>query len=139
MPFSYQRTLHFSDTDAAGVVYFTNLLSICHEAYEASLAASGISLPDFFRNTEEAIPIVHASIDFRHPLCCGDQITVEFIPQVQSESEFTIAYQIYLPQLAKKLVATAVTRHLCIHPTTRTRHPLSPLMRQWLISVAALT
>ncbi|MBD2021122.1 1,4-dihydroxy-2-naphthoyl-CoA hydrolase, partial [Leptolyngbya sp. FACHB-36] len=44
MPFVYSRTVRFSDTDAAGVVYFASALSICHEAYEASLAAVGVDL-----------------------------------------------------------------------------------------------
>ena len=48
MPFEYPRTIRFADTDAAGVVYFAQILSICHEAYEASLQASGIELRQFF-------------------------------------------------------------------------------------------
>ena len=42
MPFVYHRTIRFADTDAAGVVFFPNYLTICHEAYEESLAAAGI-------------------------------------------------------------------------------------------------
>jgi 1,4-dihydroxy-2-naphthoyl-CoA hydrolase len=64
MPFTYLRTVHFQDTDAAGVVYFANVLAMCHEAYEASLAASGINLKAFFSNPEVAFPIIHASVDF---------------------------------------------------------------------------
>ncbi len=45
---TYYRTIHFSDTDAAGVVYFSTLLSICHEAYENSLQVAGIELKTFF-------------------------------------------------------------------------------------------
>ena len=42
MPFTYARTVHFPDTDAAGVVFFPNYLSICHEAYEEALAAANV-------------------------------------------------------------------------------------------------
>ena len=41
MPFTYERTIHFADTDAAGVVFFANYLRLCHEAYEEALAAAG--------------------------------------------------------------------------------------------------
>ena len=34
MAFAYYYTVRFQDTDAAGVVYFANVLRICHEAYE---------------------------------------------------------------------------------------------------------
>lgn len=48
MSFYYTRIVHFQDTDAAGVIYFANILAICHEAYEASLAAFNINLRFFF-------------------------------------------------------------------------------------------
>lgn len=135
MPFVYHRRIYFADTDAAGVVYFANVLSICHEAYEASLAASGTPLADFFRNDQQAVPIIHASVDFRHPLVCGDQILIELTPRLLSESQFEITYEIRFQEVPGKLVATAITRHLCIHPATRTRHPLSETLQQWLGSL----
>lgn len=46
--FIYSRKIHFADTDSAGVVYFSNLLSICHEAYEEVLLSLGINLSNFF-------------------------------------------------------------------------------------------
>ena len=76
MSFSYQRIIRFQDTDAAGVVYFANVLAMCHEAYEESLAASGINLKAFFSNSDIAIPIVHASVDFFRPMFCGDKIYI---------------------------------------------------------------
>lgn len=60
MAFIYDRTIHFSETDSAGVVYFANILTLCHEAYEASLVASGIELRSFFSSKEIAVPITHA-------------------------------------------------------------------------------
>ncbi len=48
MVFSYSYQVQFKDTDGAGVVYFSRFLEICHGGYEASLAAKGIVLQDFF-------------------------------------------------------------------------------------------
>lgn len=95
MSFTYQRIVRFQDTDAAGVVYFANVLAICHEAYEASLAASGIDLNTFFRGTDVAIPIVHASVDFMRPLRCGDRLEIHLTPTPLSSSEFAIAYRVF--------------------------------------------
>ena len=80
MPFIYQRTVRFQDTDAAGVVYFANALAMCHEAYEESLATSGINLKLFFSNLNVAIPIVHANVDFFRPMFCGDQVSIHLSP-----------------------------------------------------------
>lgn len=131
MPFTYHRTIHFSDTDAAGVVYFANVLSMCHEAYEASLAASGINLKLFFSNPAAAIPITHASVDFFRPMFCGDELVIHFTPEQLSENKFEIAYQIVAAS-SEELLAKAITRHVCIDPRTKQKIPLPDAIGQWL-------
>ena len=80
MSFSYDYMVQFRDTDAARVVYFASILSICHIAYEASLVESGIDLRSFVSNPEFAVPISHVSADFFRPLYCGDRVKIELIP-----------------------------------------------------------
>lgn len=130
MPFTYKRVIRFSDTDAAGVVYFANVLSICHEAYEASLVAANINLKLFFSNQAIAIPIVHAHIDFFRPLFCGDEINITLQPQQLSSDKFEIVYQAF--GINEQLIAKAMTRHVCINPSFRTKQELSLEMSIWL-------
>ncbi len=132
MSFIHTRTIYFQDTDAAGVVYFANILSICHEAYEASLKATDINLQEFFNNPHQAIPIVHADLDLHRPIYCGDLINIKLSPQTINESEFEINYQIFFPDRVNKYLAKAITRHVCIHPLQRNRLPLSESVQQWL-------
>jgi len=129
MPFTYNRTVHFSDTDAAGVVFFANVLSICHEAYEASLAASGIHLKDFFTHPLVAFPIVHANVDFLRPMYCGDELSICLIPQKLGVDKFELVYEI---SIADVLAAKAITRHVCIDVKSRTKQELSAEIMQWL-------
>jgi 1,4-dihydroxy-2-naphthoyl-CoA hydrolase len=146
MPFIYDRTIHFQDTDAAGVVYFANVLNFCHEAYEASLIAVRIDLKTFFRNPQFAIPITQASIEFYQPMFCGDRIMVELTPQQLNPQSFEIHYKILAnteasseldreleasANLQKITLGKAITKHICIDPT-RTRAKLPPEMEQWL-------
>ncbi|MEO0537592.1 MAG: thioesterase family protein [Cyanobacteria bacterium P01_A01_bin.123] len=131
MAFVYSRVIRFADTDAAGVVYFANVLALCHEAYEAALAANGVDIRQFFSRGSTAVPIVHAEVDFRHPLHCGDRVTVDLVPKILGESKFAIAYQVYL---SDTLAATAQTLHLCIDPVERKLQPLSPALQTWLAS-----
>lgn len=131
MSFTYHRTIRFSDTDAAGVVYFANVLSICHEAYEASLAVSGINLQSFFSNSAVAIPIIHASVDLLRPMSCGDSIIILLTPQPLSEHKFEIAYQIVAVSSEQPL-AKAMTRHVCIAPSTRKKIQLPDELAEWL-------
>jgi 1,4-dihydroxy-2-naphthoyl-CoA hydrolase len=132
--FIYDRTIHFRDTDAAGVVYFANGLSICHEAYEASLEASGIELQSFFRGGAIAVPITHASIDFFKPMFCGDRIVVSLVKTLLSPESFQIEYQLFfdIESVEKKAIAKALTKHVCIDPNTRKRCNLSPALLKWL-------
>ncbi|WP_103667518.1 thioesterase family protein [Pseudanabaena sp. BC1403] len=133
-PFVYDRTIHFRDTDAAGVVYFANGLSICHEAYEASLAASGIEVQSFFRGGAIAVPITHASIDFFKPMFCGDRIVVSLVKTLLSPESFQIEYQLFfdIESVEKKAIARALTKHVCIDSITRKRCNLAQELMKWI-------
>lgn len=134
--FVYHRTINFHDTDAAGVVYFANGLSICHEAYEASLAVSGIALKTFFRGEAIAVPITQASIDFFKPMFCGDRISIALTVAQLSAESFQIAYQLYFDGEGddQKAIAKALTKHTCIDTSTRKRCNLSEEILQWIKS-----
>ena len=126
---SYSRTIRLVDTDAAGVIYFASLLSICHEAYEDRLIQSGINLKTFFRDTETALPIVHGEIDFFRPLFCGDRIEIQLIAKVINEHSFEINYQIFLAQSFEKKIAQGKTKHVCINPLSRQKISLPDPIR----------
>ncbi|PSB04148.1 acyl-CoA thioesterase [Merismopedia glauca] len=136
MAFSFTRTIRFSDTDAAGVVYFANVLSICHEVYEESLTSFGIDLKSFFSYPEVAYPIVHASVDFKRPMYCGDRIVISLHPQIIDDASFEITYAIESGS-EKIALAKALTRHVCINATARKKQPLTSTMIDWINSVAA--
>jgi 1,4-dihydroxy-2-naphthoyl-CoA hydrolase len=139
MPFSYDYTIQFRDTDAAGVVYFANIISICHVAYEASLVRSNIDLKSFVNNLEFAVPISHVSGDFFKPLFFGDRVTIQLTTCSIDSCQFEIKYQILSTNrksidLDSPLVvcATAITRHIVINPLTRKRQELPKALIDWL-------
>ncbi len=125
------RTVRLSDTDAAGVVYFANVLVMCHEAYEQSLVNAGINFQELVNSSTTVLPIVHSSVDFFFPMFCGDRLLVQLTPKQLKESEFEVAYQIFATE-AEKLLAEALTRHVCINPSNRRRTPLPENIREWL-------
>ncbi|ACK68923.1 thioesterase superfamily protein [Gloeothece citriformis PCC 7424] len=131
----YYRTVRLGDTDAAGVVYFATALSICHEAYEASLEQAYINLRKFFNDPEQAIPIVHGEIDFFRPLFCGEKLEIHLLARQLKDSEFEIEYQIFKGSSEGEKAARALTRHVCINPISRQRSRLPDLMVQWLARI----
>ncbi|NCO75670.1 MAG: acyl-CoA thioesterase [Cyanobacteria bacterium] len=127
--FSYQRKIYFADTDGAGVVYFTNLLSICHESYEEYLSYLTINLQEFFTNKLIAIPIIHAQIDFFKPLFCGDVIIITLEGKLINNKVFEISYEIYKENV---LIAKALTRHICINPQSRKTQEIPLIIKKEL-------
>jgi 1,4-dihydroxy-2-naphthoyl-CoA hydrolase len=130
MPFKYEYIVQFRDTDAAGVVYFANIVSICHIAYEAALIASDIDLKLFVSNPDFAIPITHVTADFFRPLFCGDLVTIELTPQSIDSYRFEIRYQLLTSD--RQRLATAITKHIAIDPNTRKRQELPKVMLDWI-------
>jgi 1,4-dihydroxy-2-naphthoyl-CoA hydrolase len=133
MGFSYTRTIHFGDTDGAGVVFFANLLSICHEAYEAGLAEAGFDLRNYFSDRSGVIiPIVAAEAKYFRPMFCGDRLIVEMSTKQVSDSKFELNYQIFEAQNQTTQLAQAVTRHIAIDSKLRSPIVLSLEMQAWL-------
>ncbi len=132
MKHTYIRKIRFADTDAAGVTYFANYLSICHEAYEDSLDEAGLELHRFFSAESIIIPISNARIDYLRPMQCGDSIEVEVTPQQIKEDTFFVDYQIFFSGTARKVAAKARTAHVCLDAITRRRTPLPEKLIAWL-------
>lgn len=136
MPFTYQRTIHFSDTDAAGVVYFANYFSFCHEAYEEALAAAGIDLRTFFSDNGIVVPVSKSSAEYLRPLVCGDKIEISVTPASLSPDSYRVDYE--LTRLANatgapaKRAAIVRTEHVCIGSKDRARIALPPALAAWV-------
>jgi 1,4-dihydroxy-2-naphthoyl-CoA hydrolase len=132
MPFSYQRTVRFADTDAAGIVFFANYLAFCHEAYEESLAAAGIGLKDFFLNTGVVVPIAKSEAAYLRPLSPGDKLRITVAPERLSENAYAVRYEIFRLGPVEKLAARLRTEHVVTSTAKRERVPLPPALAAWV-------
>ena len=132
MPFAYRRTVHFADTDAAGVVFFANYLVICHEAYEEALDAAGIELRTFFADTGAIMPIAKCEASYRLPLRLGDRLLVTVAPSGLSENSYETRYEITCLGQPDKPAGKARIEHVCIDSKTRERLALPPVLAAWV-------
>jgi 1,4-dihydroxy-2-naphthoyl-CoA hydrolase len=132
MAFSYERTIHFADTDAAGVVFFANYLTICHEAYEESLSASGIDLKTFFSDNGIVIPVAKSEAEYRRPLFCGDKVTVSVSPLLLSDDTYEVRFEMMRQGSAAKRAARVRTEHVCIDSRSRERKTLPAPLSAWI-------
>lgn len=132
MPFTYSRTVHFADTDAAGVVFFANYLAICHEAYEESLSAAGIDLNRFFSDEGVVVPVAKSEAEYLRPIACGDKLEVSVSPRSLSENSYEIRFEIVRLGPPSKCAARIRTEHVCIDSTTRARKALPGSLPAWV-------
>jgi len=92
MAFEHQTTVLFSQVDAVGIAFFGRAFEMCHEVLEAMLAAGGMPLHAILDGGEWAMPLVHASADFKRPMKLGDRITIHMELAEMSGGSLTFAY-----------------------------------------------
>lgn len=132
MPYTYTRTIRLADTDAAGIVFFANYLTLCHEAYEDALTAAGLPVQEFIASGDVIVPISKSSVDYHRPLHCGDQVDIELKPTPLSENSFAIDYVITRVGPPAKIAARVRTEHVCTSRSKRERVPLSGKLAAWV-------
>ncbi len=132
MPFAYTRTIHFPDTDAAGVVFFANYLAICHEAYEEALGAAGLELNRVFIANGLLCPISKSTCDYLRPFACGDKVRVVVRPELLTPDSFALNYEMFRLGPPEKRAALARTEHVCIRTATRERTALPAELLAWI-------
>ena len=130
--FHYNRTIHFADTDAAGVVFFARYLSIAHEAYEEALGAAGIPLGEFFKDNGIVIPVAKSEVSYLRPLIAGDAIRVDVTPTRTSDHGFTLDFVLWKVGPPEKRAAVMRTGHVCINSANRAKTPLPADLVSWI-------
>ena len=128
------RTVRFSDTDAAGVMHFQNLLGWCHQAWEDSLEQFGIPVGVIFPGGRSdqpkvALPIVHCHADFRAPLHVGDAVVIELQPKRIDPSCFEVMSSF---RLSEQEIASGCLRHVAIDSGNRRRCLLPEPIERWI-------
>ena len=130
----FHRTVRFSDTDAAGVMHFQNLLDWCHQAWENSLEQFGIPVGVIFPGGRSdqpkvALPIVHCHADFRAPLHVGDAVVIELQPKRIDPSCFEVISGFHLDA---QEIASGCLRHVAIDASNRRRCLLPKPIERWI-------
>lgn len=128
--FTYKTTIKLHETDAAGLLFFSQQFKLIHDAYEKLLDSRGIGFSVMLRKKSYFLPIVHAESDYKKPLFVGDHLTIQVIVSHIGETSFSFSYR--LLKNSKILVGTAKTVHVTISKKTGKKIPLPKEMRKTL-------
>ena len=128
------RTVRFSDTDAAGVMHFQQLLGWCHQAWEESLECFGLPAGSVFpggrgEQPSVALPIVHCHADFRGPMHVGDAFVIKLQPKRIDPSCFEVISGFHLDA---QEIASGCLRHVAIDAGNRRRCLLPEPIERWI-------
>jgi YbgC/YbaW family acyl-CoA thioester hydrolase len=103
--FHYHRRVQFPETDATGIVHFTNFFKYVEEAEHAMWRAAGLSIAP----PESPIgwPRVAASFDFRKALRFEDEFDVHL--QIAEKTRKTLRYQAVLKKDGEIIAVGSLT------------------------------
>jgi len=76
-PFYFRKTIYYADTDAYGVVYHGNYLSIFESARTEALHEIGVSLIDLAQRWDCLFVARRVNLEYLGPLHLEDKIEVE--------------------------------------------------------------
>ncbi len=125
---TYKTIIKLHETDAAGLLFFSQQFKLVHDAYESLLESMGLSFAVLIRRKSYFLPIVHAEADYKAPLFVGDRIAIQVTVDHIGETSFIFAYQLFNEK--KQLVGTAKTVHVTTDKRTRKKIPLPAEMRK---------
>jgi len=88
--FHYERTVFLSETDATGVLYFSEQFKMAQECMEAYFSSRGFKLQQMIEKSAFCMPIVHATADFSAPVRVGDLLEINLSLGEMGTSSFTL-------------------------------------------------
>jgi YbgC/YbaW family acyl-CoA thioester hydrolase len=86
-----KKKINFFDCDPAGILFYGNIFSICHSAYE-ELVSSFILDSDYWQNNDYVVPIINSTAEYLKPLKNGDIVTTEVVVAELRKSSFELNY-----------------------------------------------
>jgi YbgC/YbaW family acyl-CoA thioester hydrolase len=114
---TYRRRVTYPETDASGIVHFSNFFKYMEEAEHALWRAAGLRIAG--RDPQIGFPRVGASFEFRRPLRFEDEFDVHL--RVVEKTAKTIRYAAVLRKDGDLLAEGSLTI-ICVH-----RRPGEPM------------
>ena len=108
----YHRRVTYPETDASGIVHFTNFFKYLEEAEHALWRAAGLSIES--RDPGIGFPRVAASFEYRRPLRFEDEFDVHL--RIAAKTAKTIQYAAELKK-GNELVAEGRLTIICVRRT----------------------
>ena len=121
--FQIRKKVHWSDTDAAGVVWFPNVLRWFEDAEEEMFASLGRSRQSLLDSHRFGMPRVEVQSKFRAPARAGQVVRVGINTTIENPRRLNHEFQIRDDQTSQ-LLAEGYVRVACVDSDTWTARDL---------------
>jgi YbgC/YbaW family acyl-CoA thioester hydrolase len=135
--FTYRTQVRLKDTDATGVLYFSEQFKFALETFEEFLKDRGFSLKELMVSPY-LLPVVHADADYFAPMTVGDILEVTLKVGKIGTSSITLQYSFRDPERSID-VGRAEIVHVVVDKHTRTSVPLPDFLKEILESAVEAT
>jgi acyl-CoA thioester hydrolase len=126
--FEARLQTYWSETDAAGIVYFPNFFRFVEHAEEELFRAAGKELLPLIKEQQVWLPRVEAFSKFSKPIRMGAAIRVRLQPQIQGEKTIRYNFEVVDDQTSEKLASGYVTA-VCVDAAFKST-PIPDAIRQ---------
>jgi acyl-CoA thioester hydrolase/1,4-dihydroxy-2-naphthoyl-CoA hydrolase len=127
--FKTQTRLKFRQADPAQMMYFANVFSLAHDAFEEFIVAAGYRWEEWFSADHHLIPIRHAEADYKSPFIPGQLYDIEVCVESLGSTSFKMKYVL---TNNNRLHATVTMVHAVLDPQTKRKMALPALIIQRL-------
>lgn len=90
--FRTKLTIRFRDADPAQIMYFGNLPSFAHDAFEEFIVAAGYRYREWFSKGDYMVPIRHVETDYLAPFVPGETYEVVVTVAQIRDTSFQMKY-----------------------------------------------
>ncbi len=106
------RRIHFGETDPQGILFFARTFELAHECLEEYWASTSLGWPFWFQNSDFAVPLRHASADYRKPARAGELCSCQLFVEKIGNSSVEFAFELY--DQTGNLLADVHTTHVFV-------------------------
>jgi len=110
--YKYKTKIKLYHTDAANLIFYSNLFNLAYECLEEFLESSDFSVLKIINEGKVLMPVVHAEADYIKPMRLGDKIEIQLSLGFVGKSSYKLNYDFY--NESKNKVAHVKTAHVLI-------------------------
>ncbi len=124
--FSHQTKITMNDTDSAGVLFFGNIFTKAHEAYEIFMENGGIPLKEIIYNSDFVLPIIQTEAEFNKPMVIGDELEIKLSTENIGNRSFSLLYEFI--DSTGDIAGVVKTVHVALNKHDNSKVPLPDLL-----------